>query len=127
MLYWCEGSKKRNGIIFSNSDLNMIKIFVDFLIVELNVDTKDITVTCQIHLDDVVRQKEIESYWLNELRLTSDNLRKTSVKKINPINGRKNKLVYGLCKIGVYKTHLIQHIYGAIQEYGNFENSKWIE
>lgn len=31
MLYWAEGSKKRNSVIFVNSDPEMMMFFVDFL------------------------------------------------------------------------------------------------
>ncbi|HVF77276.1 MAG TPA: hypothetical protein VNA28_03180 [Solirubrobacteraceae bacterium] len=33
----------------------------------------------------------------------------------------KNRLVYGVCSLKLGSTHALQHIYGAIQEYGDFE------
>ena len=31
MLYWGEGSKARNGVVFTNADVDMLRFFLRFL------------------------------------------------------------------------------------------------
>ncbi len=43
-------------------------------------------------------------------------------------SGRKrNKLPYGTCSLAVFDSRIVQHIYGAIQEYGGFEEPRWLD
>lgn len=39
----------------------------------------------------------------------------------------KNKLPYGVCTLRSHNTWMLQHIYGAIQEYGSFEEPAWLD
>lgn len=40
---------------------------------------------------------------------------------------KKNKLIYGVCKIRVYNTEILQQIYGSIKELGNIEDEeRWL-
>jgi len=44
----------------------------------------------------------------------------------NSSSGRaRNKLPYGVCTIRVTSTRVVQHIFGAIQEYGSFDEPAW--
>ena len=38
----------------------------------------------------------------------------------------KNKRPYGVCALRVHNTWMLQHIYGAIQEYGGFDEPAWL-
>jgi len=41
---------------------------------------------------------------------------------------RRNKLPYGVCSIRVRRsTRIVQHIYGAIQEYAGFDEPRWLD
>jgi hypothetical protein len=40
---------------------------------------------------------------------------------------RQNKLPYGTCRVSVYRTRIVQAIYGAIQEYGGFDRPEWLD
>jgi hypothetical protein len=41
---------------------------------------------------------------------------------------RRNKLPYGVCSIRVRRsTRILQHIYGAIQEYAGFDEPRWLD
>ncbi|MEM9950579.1 MAG: helix-turn-helix domain-containing protein [Chloroflexota bacterium] len=125
MMYWAEGAKyRRNIIIFANSDVEMIKVFAQFLRQELDVSDEQIKVKVHCHTTDADKIATIENYWLNLLGLPRDNLHKTQIVKSS---GRsKNRLEYGVCTLTVQSTELLQHIYGAIQEYGNFTNEDWL-
>ena len=39
---------------------------------------------------------------------------------------RQNRLPYGTCRVSVCRTRIVQHIYGAIQEYGGFDRPEWL-
>jgi hypothetical protein len=39
---------------------------------------------------------------------------------------RKNKLPFGTCRLVVNDTHVVQSIFGSIQEYGGFERPEWL-
>jgi hypothetical protein len=125
MLYWAEGAKDRTKMYFVNSDANMLRMFMRFLREEMNVPDSEIVIYIHCHTADVQLIEQIQSYWLRALNLPSSSLRKTIHKRGNP-DVRHNTLENGVCTIRVYRVDLIQHIYGAIQEYGGFENPAWL-
>jgi transposase-like protein len=124
MLYWAEGSKQRNAIYFVNSDPFMMQFFVRFLREEYQVADEVCRVHIHCHSDDLQEMRRIEHYWLDLLQLPESCLMKTQVKKGS--DTRKNILVNGVCGIRIQSTELTHHIYGAIQEYGGFENPAWL-
>jgi predicted transcriptional regulator len=129
MLYWAEGAKNRNTIRFGNSDPDMMVIFVRFLRDELGIDNSEMTIRLQCHVDSFEEVSNIEQFWLNTLSLPKTCLRKASVNR-RPIsakhNGKHRRAPYGVCKIEVGRTDLIQQIFGAIQEYAGIAGKKWL-
>ena len=75
------------------------------------------------------RQREIEQFWLDQLRLPRTQLRKTILNNYSKHSQkkRKNKLPYGTCKLVLNSTQVVQTIYGSIQEYGGFERPEWLD
>lgn len=128
MLYWAEGSKKKNVLVFSNSDLNMMKLFLRFLLEEMNIKKEEIAICINVHINNGISLEQIEEYWVKELDLAKTCLRKSTVSRLPRMSSgkKKNKLPYGVARIAVCNTRIIQHIFGAIQEYGNFSNDKWL-
>jgi hypothetical protein len=128
MLYWAEGSRSRNAIRFTNSDPEMIRFFAGFLRKCFDVPDERFRITCNLFADHAVRQVEIEQFWLDLLKLQRTCLCKSSVNVYSRYSKKKrrNKLPYGTCRIAVHDTSLIQHIYGAIQEYGGLEREEWL-
>jgi hypothetical protein len=124
MLYWAEGAKTKNGIYFVNSDPNMVKLFIRFLRDEFNVENSEVAVRIHCHTTDTEEIGRIEDYWLKLLMLPHSCLRKTYIKQGS--DTRHNVLRNGVCDIRVHRTELVQHIYGAIQEYGGFVNPEWL-
>lgn len=127
MLYWSEGSKNKNRCTFTNSDTNMMKLFVKFLRKCFNIPNDKLTVSITCYTNNGLSKSDIENYWINSLELNKDNLRKgkENIRPKSATNSiRHNKLIYGVCRLEVKQsTQLIQHIYGAIQTYGEFENN----
>lgn len=125
MLYWAEGSKGRNGIYFVNSDPNMMRLFMRFLREELDVQDSEVAIRIHCHTSEMEEIRRIEAYWADVLRLPLSNVKKTYVKEAG-ISTRQNRLENGVCDVRVHRTDLVQHIFGAIQEYGGFDNPDWL-
>ncbi|HLU10029.1 MAG TPA: hypothetical protein VK003_10220 [Oceanobacillus sp.] len=124
MLYWAEGGKKKNSVYFVNSDPNMMQMFIRFLREEMHVADEAMTVYIHCHSSEPDEMRRIERYWLDVLSLPPSALRKTQVKKGSEYS--QKTLHNGVCGLRVNSTALVQHIYGAIQEYGGFENPEWL-
>jgi len=129
MLFWAEGSKGRNSLQVANADPELLVFFAGFLRRHFSVPDDRITVSCNLFADHADRQREIEDYWLDRLRLPRSSLRKSIVNNYSKYSQKKrtNKLPYGTCSLRVHSTRLVQTIYGSIQEYGGFERPEWLD
>jgi hypothetical protein len=130
MLYWAEGAKSRNQVHFANSDPNMVRFFWEFMRDQLGVRADDITVRLNVYTTNGLTLREIEGYWLGTLDLPRTCLRGHTLNHApTSSSGRKrNRLPYGVCSLRVLRsTHLVQHIYGAIQEYAGFDEPGWLD
>jgi len=124
MLYWSEGAKGKNRLYFVNSDPDMLLMFMRFLREEFQITTDRISIYIQCHATDLVEIHRLEQYWVDLLGLDRSCLRKTHIKKGTEF--RKSTLENGVCGILVLKsTSLVQHVYGAIQEYTGQEKLHW--
>jgi hypothetical protein len=128
MLFWAEGSRRRDGVEFVNSDPAMVAFFVQFLRSCYGVADSKIRVTCNLFADHGDRLRQVEDYWLDTLGLPRTSLRKSTVNRYSKYSRKKrsNKLPYGTCRISVCSTQLVQNLYGAIQEYGGFDREAWL-
>jgi len=128
MLYWAEGSKRGNAIEFGNSDINMTKLFLEFLLTYFDVPKEKIGLALNCYTDNGLTVEEIQSYWVRELGLPKECLKKAVVNLIpkSSKQQKKSKLKYGVMKLYTGSCHIVQHIYGAIQEYGSFEDGVWL-
>ena len=128
MLYWAEGARSRNAIHFVNSDPAMILFFAEFLRTCFQVPDEKMRIRCNLFADHANHQSEVERFWLSLLGLPETSLCKSAVNVYSKYSQKKrrNKLPYGTCRIAVHDTQLVQHIYGAIQEYAGFEREEWV-
>ena len=124
LLYWAEGAKDRNTLSFVNSDPFMMQFFIRFLRGAMNVPASDILLYIHAHTDDPIELSRIKIYWTGLLELSIDAVKKTIFKKGSQV--RHTVLMNGVCTIRVYGSELVQHIFGAIQEYGGFDNPHWL-
>ena len=129
MLYWAEGSKKRNVVCLVNSDPELVAFFARFLRVHFDVESGAMRVTCNLFADHIDRQREIEAFWLAQLELPESCLLKSTVNVYSKysLKKRQGKLPYGTCRLVVHSTRIVQTIYGSIQEYGGFERAAWLD
>lgn len=125
MLYWAEGSKtKRNSVYFVNSDPDMMVLFIRFLREEFDIGDEIFRLQIHCHSSDTDEHNRIISYWTQLLQLPVSSVQKIQIKKGS--DKRKNRLENGICALQVHRSEIVQHIYGAIQEYGGFENPAWL-
>jgi transposase-like protein len=124
MLYWAEGSKDRNTFYFVNSDANMLRLCMRFLREEMAVGEDDFTIRIHCHSNDPIEMKRVEQYWLDTLGLPVTALCKTQFKQGS--DKSKRILANGICALRIRRsTHLVQHVYGAIQEYTGSMKLHW--
>jgi hypothetical protein len=130
MLYWAEGSKERNVVKFANSDLAMLRFFVRFLKECFGVEPHEFRIRLNVYTNNGLKLRQIEDHWLNGLGLSRSSLRGHSLNSYpTSSSGKKRKkLPYGVCFLTVASsTWILQHIYGAIQEYAAFEDPRWLD
>ena len=129
MLYWAEGAKGRNVVKFVNSDPQMVWFFRRFLTEALGVEVDKIVMSLNVYTTNGLTIDEIEHYWLELLELPDSAVRKHTLNHLpTSSSGKaKNKLPFGVCSLVVHSTRVVQHIYGAIQEYGGFEEPAWLD
>ena len=61
MLYWGEGTKKGNSVVFSNSDPEMVVLFLKFLRKICNINKKRIRALLHIYKNQ--NERKIKKYW----------------------------------------------------------------
>lgn len=129
MLFWAEGTKARNYVKLTNSDPDLVAVFVGFLREHFAVDSSRVKLECNLFADHAVRQREIEDFWLSRLSLERRSLRKSTINTFSKYSQKKrtNKLPYGTVAVIVHSTRIAQTLYGSIQELGGFDRPDWLD
>jgi transposase-like protein len=129
MLYWAEGSKGRNAVVFVNSDVDMMALFVCFLgqCYEIPVEAFALSVNCHVNGDRSAA--EITDWWLSRLGLPPSCARAPTVNRPSSASRRRrgHVLPYGTARLAVHSTFVVQSIFGAIQEYAGFDRPDWVD
>jgi len=129
MLYWAEGSKSRTALKLTNSDPHMVGFFRRFLTDCLGIPVEQLSVSLNVYTNNGLSIEQIEDHWLRVLELPRSVLRGHTLNNMpTSSSGKKRTLPYGVCMLKALKsTAYLQHIYGAIQEYGGFEEPRWLD
>ena len=93
-LYWAEGTK--SSFVFTNTDAEMIRIFLDFLKRFLNVEDERIDIMIRTSIP--MQPYECRKYWAN---VTGFSLKCIRINHNDQHN--KSKTTYGMCRITVRK------------------------
>ena len=94
-LYWSEGTKK-GGFVFTNTDPEMIKIFLDLLRNKLNVKDPDFDIMIRTCIP--MNPADCKKYWSEITQIHEKSL------KINHNDAQnKSKTKFGMCRITVRK------------------------
>lgn len=127
MLYWAKGRKNRNRLSLINSDGDLLSFFIKFLRESLIVDDNQIRLRVNCYLGNELTLEEIQEYWLLLLNLPQSCLI-NSVVNAQPQSSQQKgrKLLCGLWELSVHNTELIQHVFGAIQEYSGIDKPEWL-
>ena len=104
MLYWAEGNKK--GFVFTNTDQNMVKIFVKILREVFGIEDNRIDVTVRYFTG--MNRKKCITHWASITGV--DNIR---IKTYYNDGGTKGKN-FGICRVTVLKSEYLQKLVWAI-------------
>jgi hypothetical protein len=115
MLYWAEGSKSRNVMNFVNSDVQMLKLFRKFI--SIYFSDKKLKVSINYYETPNLSYDKILEYWCEQLDLKLENFRKPQIRNKYYDVPKFIKYKYGIVGLNITSVEVIQHIYGAIQEY----------
>jgi len=128
MLYWGEGTKRRNACIMINTDPDLLKHFIRFLIECYDISPNDIKFVVKSFKDHNISSEDTALYWSDTLGLPLSSLTRIDMdwdKK--DVKKKKNVHKYGLCQVYVCRTDIVQRIFGAIKYYAGIQNlDKWI-
>ena len=95
-----------------NADPEVVRFFAALLRRFFEVPDERLRVACHLYADHIERQQAIEQV---------NAYSRASKRK------RVNMLTYGTCKLTISSTQIVQHIYGAIQEYCGFDRPEWLD
>jgi len=93
----------------------MLKVFIRFLTTFFDIDRSEISIRLNFY-NDLHLTEEIRSFWLKELDLPDTCLKGMIINQY-PKSSKKTRIAksaYGACEIAVYKTKVVQEIYGGI-------------
>ena len=129
MLYWAEGSKRRNAALLSNADAALLDVFRRFLRECYSVADEQIALSVNCYLGNGLTVDEIHEWWFARLELPAICLRAPAINRISRASRRRkgNVLPYGTARIAVHSTFIVQSIYGAIQEYAGIDRPEWLD
>lgn len=129
-LYWAEGYKKlfvKNGrelthhpVSFTNSDPEMVKMFLRFIREICKVDEKRIKASVRIF--EHQNEKQLIKYWQDITGIMEENFGKVYVGVSKSSQGKRpyNRLPYGTIQVRIGSTELFHRILGWIEGLKNF-------
>lgn len=119
MLYWGEGEKSKNHCGISNTDPNIIKIFLHFLRENFNTKNSELLISIRHYQQN---QSQINAFWKKTLELDDDvKIKYYLYNDSRSETGLPKNLKHpnGICTLRVRNgTKIVQHIFGAIKIYG---------
>ena len=129
MLYWAEGTKARGGVEFCNADRAMVGFFWRFLTTRFDIDIERARVRLNVYFNNGLSLEEIQRWWNCELDVPSGCFCRHIVNRrpSSSTGARSKRLPFGVCELRYSSTEIVQHIYGAIQEYAGFDEPRWLD
>jgi hypothetical protein len=104
-LYWGEGTKaSTHSVRLGNSDPDLLKIFMRFLIDLYGVDKKDFRFGLQIFTD--INEREALEYWVNELGVKDSQFYKITVTISGSLGTYRHKSKYGVVTVHYHNKKL---------------------
>lgn len=126
MLYWGEGAKDKNAVRLTNYDPEILKIFIKFLRECYQITNDLIKIYVISYSKETV--DENESFWTDFLELPKSSLGKSFIVKSKENSKNIKFHEHGGCRIEVYRTEIVQRIFGSIKQYTNIKNENlWLD
>jgi len=113
MLYWGEGAKTGNGVVFSNSNPEMIKIFMRFLRRVCGISEERLRL--QLHAYENHNVNKLCTYWSDITGIPTNQFQKTYIHKKKPGTYKKISK-YGTVSIRYSDKELLSIILDWIQD-----------
>lgn len=115
MLYWAEGFKKGDGIDFTNSDPDMIKLFLKFLRRICGVGEKRLRLYLYAFEDQSVDR--LKHFWNKTTQIPINQFTKVYVRKADVNSSNNRRMPYGVVHIRYYDKKLLQAMLSWIEDY----------
>ena len=112
-LYWGEGSKGGNTVAITNSDPQLILVFLRFLRKICKVDDKRLHILIHHHLD--LDEKDLISYWSNLTKINKSQFYKSTLHKNISKNSTKS-LKFGTISLRYSDSLLLGDILDRIEK-----------
>lgn len=121
MLYWCEGFKypSSNFVGFSNSDLGLIKTFIELFRIGFNPIEDKFRAHLQLHTTH--DKEEVVSFWSDFLKIPKEHFFKPTITK--PTNKMKRQNYIGTCTVRYYDVNILHQITGIFEEFSKRFNT----
>ena len=122
-LYWAEGNKEKNhkpgsGTVFSNSDANMIRLYLKWLLNSIKLPKEKIYFVIYIHKNNEHRLNEVKDYWYKKTRFDREHFGSIYFKR-NKINTKRKNIgnnYFGQLRIKVLSRSILnRRIQGWIE------------
>lgn len=128
MLFWAEGNKCKNSVVFSNSEPAMMSFFIKFLRRYFNIDEKRLRFSFQWYSNNDITKEDVADYWSKLLDISKSQMNKCYIdyRPVKNMGKKKGKCPFGVCRLVLSDTRIVQMFYGAIQEYVGFESENWL-
>jgi len=116
-LYWSEGFKKDKQVGFSNSEPEMIVLFIKWLTYCCKIPSRDIKIRIAINSSHMYRIDAVHQFWSKKTDIPLKNFQKPTFQNIVWKKLYENESTYhGVARIRVAKsTNLLRRILGSIQ------------
>ena len=108
----------------------MLAFFRTFLIDALGIEPDEIVMSINVYTNNGMTIDEIERYWLDLLDLprARSEAHAQPHADVEQRTREEQAAVRSRARLSVHSTRMVQHIYGAIQEYAGFDEPRgWTE
>ncbi|MBI5421267.1 MAG: helix-turn-helix domain-containing protein [Parcubacteria group bacterium] len=112
-LYWGEGTKaNESSVRLANTNPELIKKFIEFLITFFNIKKGDLRFGLQIFTD--IDPKKAMDFWIKKLTINRDQFYKTIITKSGSLGTYRKKSEYGVISVMYHNTKMRNVLVGLL-------------
>lgn len=117
MLFWGEGSKRKNLFIFTNCEVETHRLMVQFINFYFPHLTAKIRALITFYPTVENPYEKVLNFWCDALNLKANQFTKPTDKSKYYSKPKTLKSTTGVLRISIGSTELTQHLFGAINHY----------